>query len=523
MVTPASLPRLSPLLVAGLLGVVACTRASPGESGADSGKDTAVAPDSGDSGGAETGESGGEDSEDTGPALPEPGVATTGALWRVVQVPSEDIDPLYVVVFYPEDPTMNAYDEGAPVVLTANPSFTVEDGWETTPRSFFIDGFGLVEVTPVYPGWNAGGWVSGGEPDAGGALCAAAIRDAARFAAGETTTPEGWTLEDVTGHPIRHDAVLLSALSSGGTTALQALDEHADTLAGILSGFSTYEVPTLPQLLTGDVGSVWMDPDPLDDRDGDGVTWDDGRNLAITNPPCDRATCAVDYSRLRWTEAFAIGDVWTQYASDERGVLYLDNNGNGELDADFAAGTLDADGSGTIDADEDFVILPIVGVGLGPHWTFSEEALAAAPWDTWPDNVVDADTTAAFWAMRSPMSRLAGLADRYGTGFAMGITYTEVDHGAALPERPHLTMLHDALTEAGFSVRYNAERDVAECLIEDRTLRDWAGGPPLGAVVGEDGLATYAFPENFLDGVSISAGAVAVLIDAVGPFDHCPF
>ena len=57
----------------------------------------------------------------------------------------------------------------------------------------------------------------------------------------------------------------------------------------------------------------------------------------------------------------------------------------------------------------------------------------------------------------------------------------------------------------------------------DRTLRDWAGGPPLGAVVGEDELATYAFPENFLDGVSISAGAVAVLIDAVGPFDHCPF
>lgn len=507
-----------PLLVLVALIAPACTRRSPDSDSPtrrDSSSDSDSVP---------------VDTDTGTPVLPDPGLAATGSAWRVVEIPSDELDVLYAVVFYPPDPSVNAYDDGAPIVVTANPSFTVDEGFVDSPRSFFDDVYGVVEIAPVYPGWTVGEAFSTGPPDSGGLGSAAAIHDAVRFAAGLTTTPEGWTVEDITGHAVRHDAILLSALSSGGTTAMAALDVYSDDLPGLLVGYSAYETPTLPQLLTGDTGNVWMDPDPLVDDDGDGVTWDDGRNRGVGDPPCSASECDIALDNLVWTDDVALGQVWMQYDPTQMGVLYLDNNHNGTLDYDAVKGGTDTDGNGVIDGDEDFVMVPMDDEYAVPGqitWYYSEQTLAAAVEDgafpTWPDTVADQDATAAFWADRNQMIRTSRITAAYPDSFAAEITYTEVDHGSALPERPHLTMLRDALTDGGLSVRYNVERDVAECLIDNTLLGDWAGAPPRGTAIATEDLATYAFPEDFVDGVSIGAGALGVFFDTTGPFDLCPF
>ena len=74
------------------------------------------------------------------------------------------------------------------------------------------------------------------------------------------------------------------------------------------------------------------------------------------------------------------------------------------------------------------------------------------------------DATTAFWADRSPITRVPRVGAAWGPDFLVNITYTEADHGTALPERPHLTVLRDAFTAAGIAVRYNVSRDTAACL-----------------------------------------------------------
>ena len=58
------------------------------------------------------------DDDFSSPAVPLPPLQTNsdGEPYRVVQIPSDTIDPLYAVVFLPQ--TLPAYDAGAPVVVS---------------------------------------------------------------------------------------------------------------------------------------------------------------------------------------------------------------------------------------------------------------------------------------------------------------------------------------------------------------------------------------------------------------------
>ncbi len=468
---------------------------------------------------------------DTPGTLPPVYEVASGARYRVVQLASALLDPLYVAVYFPPDPGIRAYEEGAPVIVTAPPASNVPSYWDRHPQPVFDGDFGVVEVQPVYPGWSVQGLGTEGPPDAGGVRAAESVVQAVRFAAGLVPSVEGWSVGQVAGMDVCHGDVPLMGLSAGGTPAMTALVVGGEDLVENVPLFVNYETTSLPQFTAGDPGAVWMDADTAVDADGNGCRWDDGRHPGYRVGDCTVRGCTLDLSSLAWTDAVGLGDLWPGLfsAKGARGILYLDRNGNGALD--LAAGnTLDLDGDGAIDGTEDFVLSVHEDTGAGggtPTSVYSVEALQAAvaagvlDVDAWPAHVRSLPDTLRFWSSRNLMYQ-ADLASRsYPTTFRLEMVYTEEDHAQALHDRPHVTLLADLFLDAGFPVRYNMTTETAECCLRPGTWAGFSGGPPPNTRLGPDDLDAYAIPETALDNLARACAAIGAMGDLWGPVDRC--
>jgi len=445
--------------------------------------------------------------------------------YRVVELDSTVADPVLVVLFFPRDPELRAYDEGAPVMVAGTPAYSMPSPLRPQPYGEF----GLVEVQPIYPGWSMDKLTTGGEVEYGGPTAAAVLLEAFRFAAGQITSSDGHSLGQLVGMPVCNAQVVLEGTSSGGAIAFAALAEMDEALAAGLLGLATYEAPTNPQLTVGDAGKFCLDPDDEQDGDGDSYAWNDGRNHTYAAGACPDHSCDLDYSLIAWDPEVDPSPVcsFPLRGLEIPGALFLDNDGDGRLSL-LGGTTPDIDGSGAVEADEDFLFIPHWdGTADDPVQTFTPEATAAAREhgalsdNDWPVHVATPEAASAFWDPRNMALHSVGALTSLGTGATAVVTYTEVDHGVPLAGHPHVHALYEALRQTDMQVRYNLPDALLDCVVEPTYLADWAGELEPGIVLEESELHAHALPEDIPAEVVKSLGTLGVFWARWGPFDRC--
>ncbi len=464
---------------------------------------------------------------DLGAGAPEVYAHQLAGDYVVVEVESEVFDPFFVMVSYPGDGTQ-AYEDGAPVVVTVQPSLDLTPMWNLDPKGYFPPEYGMVEVQAVMPGWSVRDRSTAGELDFGGDASAAAVVEAMRFATGRATTVEGWTIDQLVAQPVCTAPIAMMATSSGGITGTRALElAEAELIADVL-GFAGYENPSFPMVTVLDLGSVWMDPDRETDGDGNGASWDDGRNHHVDTDTCDVSACEADWSTLAWDADINGAEVFADTPNmwSEDGLFYLDVNGNGALDLDPDLG-LDVDGSGAIEIDEDYVFFPHEDPTRDPaRTTWSRELTAAASelglFETWPETVSTAEESAAFWDERQLASRVAAVSENLGPDAQISMVFTAVPHGAAHGDRPQLTVLYDAWLATDTTVRLNPSLDVAACVAKGDELDGWGGGLPPDTPLDRDALPNLALPEDVGAERVRYLATLQLFWDAWGPPIDCP-
>jgi len=448
--------------------------------------------------------------------------------YRVVAIDSDRFDELYALVTMPKtDATL--YDDGAPLVVAAPPAHQVSQRWTEDPGFYIPAEYGVVEVLPVWPGWEVQGHETTGPTDHGGLEAAAALAEVFAWASSGQPCATGQTLSQITDGPVCHDPAVLLASSTGGLPAMGALHEHVADLAGHVLGFAGFENPTQAQFATAEAGAIWMDPDDEVDGDGDGYAWDDGRNLSFDAESCAAGVCTVDYASLAWTDEVSLSDVLLvgdgtgEYPP---GLLYLDRDGSGRFDLD-EDGRPDLDGNGVVDLGEDTFFKPQVHIVDATRYAYSPQALEAAvaagvlAEGTWPDLLDSEAATATFWAERTMFDRVGAVAGAYGEAFRVAVLYSEVPHGPAYPSRPNTRQLHDAFLGAGVATRYNGSPEAVACLHQVESLEGYTGGPPAGTVLTGAEMPAWSVPEELTDPYLRVPGTLGLFWDAVGPFAAC--
>lgn len=481
----------------------------------------------------ETGETGEPVVEDDTPLIAERGCHDDGEgsglgpegeigdlRWRTVRIPGGLFDELYAVVLYPADTSAMAWTDGAPVVVVAPPSLDLDPSVEEAPSPVFDAKFGVIEIQPVWPGWTVGGETTSGDRDDGGIVDASALSETIRFAAGIVSLDRGTTIGQVAERPVCNARVAVLGVGFGGVTIMEALAPDAGVHDWI-SGVGLFEVPTLPQLITGDVGTVWMDPDLESDGDESGLDWDDGRNVDWYEGDCDSVSCALDYEDLAWDADTHPSEVFPgRYEDAPAGVLYLDRAGSGALEI-APGGGLDVDGDGALGEDEDFVLLPHYasdgGVYYNSHLTRQIEGELGAV----PSGVAGLAESEAFWGTRTVMEEARVVVSTYEPDLALVVGFTEVDREIATADRPHVVMAYELFREAGWHTRYNLRGEALECLVGSASSGGWPGGPAWGTEIEESETQGWAIPEA-LDADAAALTGLSVLWDALGAFDLCP-
>lgn len=421
-----------------------------------------------------------------------------GRPWRAVS-----FDAGAALVFGPVGEP--GYADGLPIVVHAPGAYLAEAEPGTT-GALPVE-IGAVEVRTLYPGQSAGEVSAGGALDAGGAASAEAVALAIRFAAGELETTDGHALADVVGDTVCGPPAVLAS-SSGLAPALGALAETSALVAGL----AAYESPVLPAFAAFDYGAVWFDPDGATDADGDGVLWDDGRDLDFDRNTCTSAGCAPPAEGWAWDPDHDLHTLMPALVGPEAasGLLFRDRDGDGLLSLN-ADGHPDADGSGAIDADEDWVPGALPGPDGALYYSPDVLAVAREALDPWPHGFGTLDESETFWADRSPLGRDVGALPLAALAFG------EKDHASALPDRPHLVLLAEDWLEQGLDARLNGGRGVVSCLTGLGST-DWSGGDLYSDT---DDLPSAALPEAVPRPTVAAAAALGLLWSRFGPFDTC--
>ncbi len=506
--------------------------------------DSGVAPqDSGETGTPETGDSGPIDTDDppvadpswactTSPSinpstLSDPMLHSEGLRYRVVEVETSAFEHFFVVVLYPPAAYRNAYDVGAPVVVTSMQSIGIGIAWATEPRSYFPLEMGVVEVQPVHPQWTANGHTTSGQHDGAGPMTSIALAEAVRFATGQTKTVTGRTLRDLVNREICPGKVAVLGQSSGGITLAGAMVRQRDALDNRLIGLAFYETPSRPSFVVADSGFMSFDSAPAEDADGNGVSWDDGRNPAFGDCALEELACELDLSTLAWSMTYAPGDIApVDFSPGALGVLYLDRNGNRRLDLD-PNGTPDLNRNGWIDEDEDYFFLPYQAQKApepelqmySPSVIRGAVTSGVLSTSAWPEQVAPPEANATFWSERDVTSLMTAVTEPLPTV----VGFRERDHAVPQGDHPHVQVLHAALGQAGMTPRYNMPLEVAQCLIDSTTYEDWAGGTAFDMVDESADLLPLAIPDTVPPRVARAAATLSLFWETWGPFDACPY
>ena len=447
-------------------------------------------------------------------------------LRRVVKVSDNDSSYVCLAIYFPGQKDRTLYSEGAPVAITAVPAMK---GQEVAGSQLDYQ-HNMIEVQPIYPGWDLDGCTTSGDIDVGGVGAAASIRDAIRFATGELTTTDGYTLGQLVGMPVCAERVVVLGASNGAGVAHLALASWPGMLDGRVAGLALHEAPPTPQFTLQDVGAIWLDADFEVDADGNGVPWDDGANPSYEIGACRTYdTCELDYSRMNYAKRLRIDQIFpNRYNSNyPRGVIYFDANQDGHLNH-LPAGTTDMNENGAVDPLEDFVFIPQWDASWldSSRMYYSPEVLDHLDQvfneDDWPENIATVEAADEFWSIRSPLDFIDTITQAYRPPFRVVVEFTEIDHGIPQYSHPHVWVFNEMYLNAGARVRINGAMDMLECSVPVSALADWVIDLPPNTRVPESEMQQYAIPEDVSSTRARAASVLSVLWDVYGPFDRCP-
>jgi hypothetical protein len=205
--------------------------------------------------------------------------------------------------------------------------------------------------------------------------------------------------------------------------------------------------------------------------------------------------------------------------------MYLDRNQNGVLDLGTDSSP-DVNGDGALTQDEDFVIMGQIQGQTG--YRFSMEAITAAvsrdifSGTEWPDFVPSEAETAEWWSHRSMAKDLQRVVEAWPDGAIAGVSYTEIDHGIALPSRPHIATLAQLFMEESVPLTLNASTEVATCVLSTDQLAFWSPAPELSGSFEETDLPLWGWPDSISSTTARYMGVLDVLWRAFGPIQTCP-
>jgi hypothetical protein len=448
------------------------------------------------------------------------GIAAPGAdepidvgdtLARVLTIDSPEFDQLCAYLTYPRNGE-SSWKEGAAVVVYVRPGITA--GMESNPPPAFQGASGVVEILGIHPDMPWYGCETSGEFDFGGARAAMAMAEVMRFALGERTTTDGYRIDELVNQPVCNSAIAVMSSSSGAFTAANALAKSPD-LAHKILGMTTFEPVSMPLFVQAEPGHIYFDPDDQVDGDGNGLTWDDGRNLSFDDASCTSMGCDNDLSTL---------DI-TVDSSGHVSQLWLDRDQDGVHDKPN-----DFNDDGYISIDEDFVFPePLVLEIDGETVSMWSPALISAVWsqvleegETPPPNLATVAQAEDFWADRDQVSLMRETLSFHHPDFLNMISWSAIPHHIPWPSRPAETVVGDLTREQRSPVLFNPSLQAAGCLVDPSILRDYPGGAPLNEIIiGPEAFDHHALPESLLPQTALALATTGLLWHAVGPFDDC--
>lgn len=277
-----------------------------------------------------------------------------------VRLPSESTGggTLGVYLEWPDDPTLDRYADGPPVVVQMHGG---REPGSLRSWSRLADGEGFVVVQFVYPGGEDQGIASDGFYDARGPLCAQAAKDVWLFAAGRALDEDGRSIHDVVGRRVLVEAMGVSATSNGTMITPVVLSTYPSELVGVVRYASFWENIGNDQIRTSEIGRLAYDCRPNQDADGNGLPNDEGKNPRyVAARDYGFEELAIDYGDVAWdvSRTSTISDPASRCSSVTRdGQLFFDGDGSGAYENTFPLGICaDVDRDGIIELDEDWLI-----------------------------------------------------------------------------------------------------------------------------------------------------------------------
>ena len=446
--------------------------------------------------------------------------------WRLVPLASPLLEDAWAIVIWPME-EISAYPEGLPVIVNVLIDTVLDTTYQTGPAPLTARSLGIVEVQPLPPGWTTLDATTSGELNYQGALSQEVARAAILWASGHETSEDGLTLSDVVERTTCGGRVVVSAQSSSGTTAIGALRPDRSPAYLSVAGLDLFESPSSPQFLAREGGVPFLDDDHEVDADGNGLGWDDARNLTYQVGDCDAVTCDMDYSDLRYEQGVTLADLWpTRMSVRFPGVLYLDRNQNGVLDR-AKDGSPDLDGNGGYGEDEDFVFLGLIQAGQKARYSLEltnaiEENDLFSEMER-PSFIPTLEDAIEWWSERSLSTDFQILAESMPSDALFSMTYTDWDHGVAIGSRPHIYQLAEIALENGVSVNLNTNREAASCVVSQDFLTGWVPSPPITSDLSEHEVQQWAFPEEVPQIRVRSAGIVGLFWNTFGPIGTCSY
>ena len=350
------------------------------------------------------------------------------------------------MLVYPKQPR---YAEGAPIAISVQGIISPQS---TALRAPSFDTHGMIWIYFVYPGGRSEGYESGGTYDYGGSACVEALYTVIQFAEGKIVNGVGKRITDYVEYNILTDNIGIYACSSGGNVVGMLLARYSSGLEG-LKYVVFYETPVGDHYITGDMGKVGDDPDQRVDADGDGIAWDDCRNLRYVEGSCNETSCLIDFSNLDY---------------DPQVGFYLDNNGDGRANfyGKFPKLRTDVDHSGALEEDEDFIFTAWDVVIRGRRMKVYSYEVTSAAWrkglfSKVPPNVMRLDEALNFWIERDISYHYDEISKNFPEIKVMQIGFAR-DHVQATRDHPHIVVNYNAFRKRGHWVRLNPDKSYLE-------------------------------------------------------------
>jgi len=375
-----------------------------------------------------------------------------------VRLPSESTGggTLAVRVSRPDDPRRVRYgDSGAPCAIYIPGAYIPGQLNVGDTPDLLAQGF--VVVTYLFPGGvdPNNGSTSDGVYDDRGDACQQATRDVALFAQGLLTDDKNETISEIAGVEVLSANVGIYGYSNGGTIALTTLGRYGDN-AGTIAWLAGFENPSNDQVSTNELGTRADDANPFVDADGDGFSDNDGANGAYAG--FEFPSFAIDYSVLTFDADY----VWTMEESTHTGILYFDNNSNGEFDAQTGGPLVpDPNGNGVLDVDEDYPCRGLAREDRG-EWKGilsipAAEAVEAQQLKEWPAAYFSADESREYWGIRNATTWLPRALENQPR-MACITAFSILDHVQWRKDFPQTNAWAEGFSRSKHWYRLNADR-----------------------------------------------------------------